>query len=80
MKKAANEQPAAPPDAEHRLLRELKHDINNQLSNILLALEQLRDEVPEGSEDCSFYFESIVTSASKISSLMESAVQKDRES
>lgn len=77
MKRTANEQPATLPGAEHELLRELKHDINNQLSNILLALEQLKYEIPEDSEDCSFYFDSIVASTSKISSLMESAVKND---
>ena len=51
-------------------LRELKHDINNQLSNILLAVEQLRYEIPEASEDCSFYLDSISISSAKIGTLI----------
>lgn len=71
MKNPAPETTAVPQNAEKEILRELRHDINNQLSNILLALEQLRYEIPEGTEDCNFYFDSIVISASKISSLLE---------
>jgi hypothetical protein len=52
-------------------LRDLRHDINNQLSNILLAVEQLRYEIPDASEDCTFYLDSISMSSAKISSLME---------
>jgi hypothetical protein len=51
--------------------RALKHDINNQLSNILLALEQLRYEIPEATEDCAFYIESIPLSTKKINSLLK---------
>lgn len=52
-------------------LQALKHDINNQLSNILLALEQLRYEIPEVTEDCTFYLESISISTKKINSLLK---------
>ncbi|MBB3057070.1 hypothetical protein [Mucilaginibacter gotjawali] len=52
-------------------LRTLKHDINNQLSNILLALEQLRYEIPDASEDCTFYLESISLSTKKINALLK---------
>jgi hypothetical protein len=52
-------------------LRELKHDINNQLSNILLAVEQLRYEIPDASEDCLFYLASISMSSAKIGSLIK---------
>ncbi|WP_259065661.1 hypothetical protein HDF24_02460 [Mucilaginibacter sp. X4EP1] len=52
-------------------LRNLRHDINNQLSNIFLALEQLRYEIPEASEDCDFYLESISMSASRINNLLK---------
>ena len=55
---------------ENDTLRILRHDINNQLSNILLAIEQLRYELPDASEDCIFYLNSISTSSAKISSLL----------
>jgi len=52
-------------------LRSLRHDINNQLSNVLLALEQLRYEIPDASEDCTFYLDSISISAAKINALLK---------
>jgi hypothetical protein len=52
-------------------LATLRHDINNQLSNILLALEQLRYEMPDASADCIFYLDSISISAEKISDLVK---------
>ncbi|GAC1308563.1 MAG: hypothetical protein NVSMB24_22490 [Mucilaginibacter sp.] len=47
-------------------LRILRHDIKNQLSNIHLAIEQLRYEIPEISEDCTFYLDSIIKSSEVI--------------
>jgi hypothetical protein len=64
-------QTKTPDNSTEDPLRALKHDINNQLSNILLALEQLRYEIPDASEDCTFYFESISLSAKKIVSLLK---------
>jgi hypothetical protein len=51
---------------------ELRHDINNQLSNILLALEQLRYEIPNASVDCLFYLDAISVSSEKINALLKS--------
>jgi nitrogen-specific signal transduction histidine kinase len=50
----------------------IKHDIKNQLSNISLALEQLRFEVPDESEDCQYYVETIFTSIKKINTILDS--------
>lgn len=47
-------------------LRILRHDIKNQLSNIHLAIEQLRYEIPDISEDCTFYLDSIIKSSELI--------------
>ena len=53
-------------------LRTLKHDIRNQLSNIQLALEQLRYEIPEESNaDCTFYMDTIAMSCAKITLLIK---------
>lgn len=71
MKKPAKDKAAFPPKADDETLRVIKHDINNQLSNILLALEQLRYEITEVSEDCQFYLDSISMSSYKISSILE---------
>jgi nitrogen-specific signal transduction histidine kinase len=46
--------------------RILRHDIKNQLSNIHLAIEQLRYEIPDISEDCTFYLDSIIKSSEVI--------------
>jgi len=67
----ANENEPNRNNADNETLRSLKHDINNQLSNIFLALEQLRYEIPEASEDCSFYLDSISMSASRINNLLK---------
>jgi hypothetical protein len=71
MKKPAKDKAASAPKADDETLRVIRHDINNQLSNILLALEQLRYEIPEVSEDCQFYLDSISMSSYKISSILE---------
>ncbi|MDR3695431.1 hypothetical protein [Mucilaginibacter sp.] len=61
----------SPYKADDETWQLLKHDINNQLSNILLALEQLRYEIPEVTEDCAFYLDSISISTKKINSLLK---------
>jgi hypothetical protein len=71
MKKPAKEKAATSHGADNDTMRVLRHDINNQLSNILLALEQLRYEIADVSEDCQFYLDSISMSAYKISSILE---------
>ena len=52
-------------------MRALKHDVKNQLSNILLAIEQLRYEIPELTPDCIFYLDSISLSSAKIDGLLK---------
>jgi hypothetical protein len=69
----ANDDAASAP-IESETVRALKHDINNQLSNIMLALEQLKYEVPDPTEDCIFYINSISLSAAKIASLLREPI------
>jgi hypothetical protein len=57
-------------DIETEKQRALRHDIKNQLSNIYLAIEALRYEIADPSEDCTFYIESIASSAAKINSIL----------
>jgi hypothetical protein len=52
-------------------LRMFKHDVKNQLSNIHLAVEQLRYEVENPTEDCVFYMDTIAASCAKIDSLIK---------
>jgi hypothetical protein len=61
------EQKGTDKDALHLM----RHDIKNQLSNILLAIEQLRYEIPDATEDCIFYLNSISVSSAKINFLLK---------
>jgi nitrogen fixation/metabolism regulation signal transduction histidine kinase len=54
-------------------LRKLKHDIKNQLSNIYLALEQLKYELPDIPDDCLFYMDTILSSSTQINNLLNNA-------
>jgi len=73
MKTPAKDKAAPKKRVDKDSLRVLRHDINNQLSNILLALEQLRYEIPYTSEDCIFYLDSISVSAARINTLLKEA-------
>ena len=53
-------------------MRTFKHDVKNQLSNVHLALEQLRYEVENPTEDCVFYMDTIAMSCTKINALLKS--------
>jgi hypothetical protein len=53
------------------VMRTLRHDIKNQLSNIFLAIEQLRYELPDDSVDCIFYLDLISKSSEKINTLLK---------
>ena len=63
------QQPGRSEDSLHKL----KHDIKNQLSNIYLALEQLKYEMPDATADCLFYLDTISISSSQINTLLDDA-------
>ncbi len=48
----------------------LRHDVKNQLSNIILAVEQLRYEITEPTEDCTFYLDAILKSCTNINNVL----------
>ncbi|HAL81751.1 MAG TPA: hypothetical protein DCO83_05560 [Mucilaginibacter sp.] len=73
MKSPAKDKAKLKKGADEDSFRVLKHDINNQLSNILLALEQLRYEIPEATGDCLFYLDSIAMSSERINTLLKEA-------
>ncbi|MDO3642316.1 MAG: hypothetical protein ACTHMI_10315 [Mucilaginibacter sp.] len=75
MKDTAKTEKKQAAGASRRSLRALKHDVKNQLSNILLAIEQLRYEIPEMTEDCVFYLDSISLSSAKIDTLLKEVDQ-----
>jgi len=70
MKATVNNQSGNTENSHAEMLRTLRHDIKNQLSNIHMAVEQLRYEVPDPSEDCKFYMDSILTSSETINNLL----------
>ncbi len=52
-------------------LRLIKHDIKNQLSNIHLALDSLKYDLDDTTEDVKFCIDTIAASAAKIDSLLK---------
>lgn len=71
MKASANIQKDQSAGGVNQPLRKLKHDVKNQLSNILLAIEQLRYEIPEPTPDCIFYLDAISLSSARIDTLLK---------
>ena len=55
---------------EDRKIRILKHDIKNQLSNIVLAVSQLEFEMTDITEDQHFYLTTVSDSCKRINSLL----------
>lgn len=60
-------------DDDNDALRVLKHDIKNQLSNIVLSVDQLRYELPNANTDCKFYLDTIAGSCDEILALLNKA-------
>ena len=52
-------------------LAKLRHDIKNQLSNITLAIGELRHELDDASADCKTYLDMISQAALKIDHLLK---------
>lgn len=53
-----------------KIARSIAHEVRNPLTNLSLALEQLKDEIPEEVEDADLYFNIIERNAKRISSLV----------
>ena len=52
-------------------IRRVRHDVRNQLSNINLAVEQLKYEIPDDAgSDSEFYLNTIAISCAKINVLL----------
>jgi hypothetical protein len=54
--------------------RKLRHDINNQLSNIQMAVEAIRHEVTAPTDDLTMCVDVISNSAVKINTLLKEIV------
>lgn len=70
MKAPANNSSSNHGDGQAEMMRTLRHDIKNQLSNIHMAVEQLRYEVGDPTDDCKFYLDSILLSSETINNLL----------
>lgn len=57
-------------DKEQPDLSLIRHDIRNQLSNINLALEQLKYEIRPVDDEITFYLETIAAGCGKINELL----------
>jgi hypothetical protein len=57
-----------PVDAE--TMRVLKHDIKNQLSGMILCLEQLRFELTDPQPDWTYYIDAIGNGCAEIDKLL----------
>ena len=53
-------------------LKDVRHDIRNQLSNINLLIEQLRYELKEAPQDQVDYLDMLANSMEKIDSILKS--------
>lgn len=52
-------------------LRHLKHDIKNELSGMILCLEQLRFEITDPPPDWEYYMDSISNGCKNINKLLK---------
>jgi nitrogen-specific signal transduction histidine kinase len=58
-------------EPEENKIRRLRHDIRNQLSNINLAVEQLKYEIPDDAgSDSEFLISTIADSCERINILL----------
>ncbi|MES2278467.1 MAG: hypothetical protein V4592_20720 [Bacteroidota bacterium] len=55
------------------VLRTLKHDIKNELSGMILCLEQLRYEITDPQPDWKYYMDSISNGCSNINKFLNEA-------
>jgi len=56
---------------EFEELRQLKHDIKNELSGMILCLEQLRYEITDPPPDWEYYMDSISNGCKNINKLLK---------
>jgi two-component system, sporulation sensor kinase E len=61
-----------------KIARSIAHEVRNPLTNLNLALEQLKDEVPEGVEDAELYFKIISRNAKRIEELIASLLESSK--
>lgn len=61
-----------------KIARTIAHEVRNPLTNLTLALDQLRDEVPEEVEDADLYFSIIKRNADRIGKLISDLLNSSK--
>ncbi len=61
-----------------KIARTIAHEVRNPLTNLTLALEQLKDEIPEEIEDADLYFNIIKRNAERIGKLITNLLQSSK--
>ncbi|MEC7754558.1 MULTISPECIES: ATP-binding protein [unclassified Roseivirga] len=61
-----------------KIARSIAHEVRNPLTNLSLALEQLKDEVPEHLEDAELYFNIIGRNARRIEELISGLLESSK--
>ncbi len=61
-----------------KIARTIAHEVRNPLTNLSLALEQLKDEVGEGVEDADLYFDIIDRNAKRIGALISDLLNSSK--
>jgi len=61
-----------------KIARTIAHEVRNPLTNLTLALEQLKDEVPQEVEDAELYFNIISRNVDRISKLISDLLNSSK--
>lgn len=61
-----------------KIARTIAHEVRNPLTNLILALQQLQDEVPSDIEDAEMYFEIIQRNADRIGKLISDLLNSSK--
>ncbi len=61
-----------------KLARTIAHEVRNPLTNLSLALEQLKDEIPEEVEDADLYFSIIKRNSERIGKLISDLLNSSK--
>lgn len=62
-----------------KLARSIAHEVRNPLTNIRLALDQFKEELPEDDEDAAFYFSLISRNVDRISNLITDLMNSSKQ-
>lgn len=61
-----------------KIARSIAHEVRNPLTNVTLALEQLKDEIPEKIEDAELYFSIIQRNIERIGKLISELLDSSK--